>query len=103
MIEVKAYPAVRRAEWSGKGESDMGRVKSFWPLFQHIRKSKIAMTSPVEMEYRRAGDGKVKVVDVPAGDPRSLIYNGPSAPCEQLWSEVQVPVRRKPKGGADKL
>lgn len=170
MIELKTYPAVRRAECSGKGASDMGMVKSFFPLFNHIKKREIAMTSPVEMEYRRDGDGKplaalpvadcdwtvsflyrkpdlgtvgndgqVKVVDTPeivvvsigmkeafgsagvkeglealqqwfdgqdawepAGDPRSLIYNGPGAPFAHPWSEVQVPVRRKPQGGAAK-
>lgn len=170
MIELKTYPAVRRAECSGKGASDMGLVKSFFPLFNHIKKRQIAMTSPVEMEYRRDGDGKplpalpvadcdwtvsflyrkpdlgqpgndgqVKVIDAPAvtvvsigmksgggsavvqeglealqqwfegqdawepaGDPRSLIYNGPGAPFAHAWSEVQVPVRRKPQGGAAK-
>ena len=30
MIELKTYPAVRRAERSGKGASDMGMVKSFF-------------------------------------------------------------------------
>lgn len=170
MIELKTYPAVRRAECSGKGASDMGMVKSFFPLFNHIKKREIAMTSPVEMEYRRGGDGKplaevpladgewtvsflyrkadmgqagndgqVKVVDTPelvvvsigmkggggsgvvkegletlqrwfdgqetwepAGDPRSLIYNGPAAQFEHPWSEVQVPVRRKARDGAAK-
>lgn len=170
MIELKTYPAVRRAECSGKGASDMGMVKSFFPLFNHIKKREIAMTSPVEMAYRRGDDGKplaalpvadcdwtvsflyrkpeqgqlgndgqVKVVDTPetvvvsigmkgsigsgvvqsgletlqqwfdgqdawepAGDPRSLMYNGPRAPFAQPWMEVQVPVRRKPQGGAAK-
>jgi hypothetical protein len=168
MIELKTYPAVRRAECSGKGASDMGMVRSFFPLFNHIKKSKIEMTSPVEMEYRRGGDdkplvevpladgdwtvsflyrkpdlgqagndGQVKVVDAPemvvvsigmkggygsgvvqpglealqkwfagqdawepTGDPRSLMYNGPGAPFAHQWMEVQVPVRRKPQGGA---
>jgi len=168
MIELKTYPAVRRAECSGKGASDMGMVRSFFPLFNHIKKRKIEMTSPVEMEYRRGdgdkplaevpladgdwtvsflyrkpdmgqagNDGQVKVVDAPemvvvsigmkggygsgvvqpglealqkwfagqdawepAGDPRSLMYNGPGAPFAHQWMEVQVPVRRKPQGGA---
>jgi hypothetical protein len=30
------------------------------------------------------------------------MYNGPLAPFEQLWLEVQVPVRRKAQGGAAK-
>ncbi len=170
MIELKTYPAVRRAELSGKGASDMGMIKSFFPLFNHIKKQEIEMTSPVEMEYRRGGDdkpltkvpltdgdwtvsflyrksdmgqagkdGQVKVVDVPeivvvsigmkgaygsgvvqqglealqqwfagqdawepTGDPRSLMYNGPGAPFEHQWMEVQVPVRQKAQAGAAK-
>jgi hypothetical protein len=163
MIELKTYPVVRRAERSSKGSSDTGMVTSFFPLFNHIKKRQIAMTSPVEMDYRSCGDdkplaaqpvedcewtvsflyrtpdlgpagadGNVTVVDVPevvvvsigmndgygsatveqglkslqtwfdgqdtwepAGDPRTLMYNGPGAPFRQPWSEVQVPVRRK--------
>jgi hypothetical protein len=59
MIELKTYPAVRRAEFSGTGASDMGMIKSFFPLFHHIKKQEIEMTSPVEMEYRRGGDDKL--------------------------------------------
>jgi hypothetical protein len=51
-IELKRYPAVRRAEISGEGSGDRGQDRGFWPLFQHIKKREIAMTSPVEMELR---------------------------------------------------
>lgn len=51
-IELKKYPAVRRAEVSGSRNSDIGMNGAFWPLFQHIKKRDIAMTSPVEMDYR---------------------------------------------------
>ncbi len=89
-IDLKTYPSVRRAEFTGSGNSDLGMNFGFWPLFQHIKKREIAMTSPVEMEYtgwegdsssvagawtmsflyRTADlgptgeDGKIKVVDV---------------------------------------
>lgn len=55
-IDLKRYPSVRRAEVSGdvKGLSS-GGSEGFWPLFRHIQRRDIAMTSPVEMEYRKVG------------------------------------------------
>ncbi|QDU56267.1 heme-binding protein [Aeoliella mucimassa] len=32
----------------------------------------------------------------PAGDPRVLGYNGPDVPAAERWSEVQLPVTKKP-------
>jgi hypothetical protein len=56
MIELKTYPVVRRAEYSAKGSSNFGMNVGFWPLFNHIKNREIEMTSPVEMDYRPAGD-----------------------------------------------
>lgn len=54
-IELKRYPSVRRAEMrmepSQGVSSQSGRSLAFWPLFQHIQKHEIEMTSPVEMDY----------------------------------------------------
>jgi len=50
-IELKAYPTVRRAQVAGEQNPDLGQNSSFWPLFEHIKKHDIAMTSPVEMDY----------------------------------------------------
>lgn len=52
VIEIKAYPSVRRAEVSGTGNPDMGMNIAFWPLFRHIDRNAIAMTAPVEIDYR---------------------------------------------------
>lgn len=66
-IELKRYPTVRRAEMrmdAAKNiSSQSGRNLAFWPLFNHIQKREIAMTSPVEMNYpqmniQTAGEGK---------------------------------------------
>ena len=80
-IEVKQYPAYRKASASGMAE--------FWTLFQHIKQNNVTMTAPVEMDYGdpRAAkskersmsflyerpdqgatgrQGSVEVVDVPA-------------------------------------
>lgn len=50
-IEIKQYPPVRRAEVTMKATPGRGRNVAFWPLFQHISKRGIAMTSPVEMDF----------------------------------------------------
>jgi len=50
-IDLKRYPAVRRAELSRDGSVDRGMNGAFWPLFNHIKDRDIAMTSPVEMDY----------------------------------------------------
>lgn len=50
-IEIKSYPLVRRAVVSGTGGADSGMNRAFWPLFNHIKKHDIAMTSPVEVDY----------------------------------------------------
>ncbi len=42
-IEVKHYPAYRKATASGMAE--------FWTLFKHIKQNHVAMTAPVEMDY----------------------------------------------------
>lgn len=58
-IEIKTYPSVRRAEVTASGNSNLGSNLAFWPLFNHIKDRGIAMTSPVEMDYRdmTADDG----------------------------------------------
>jgi len=50
-IELKRYPLVRRAEISGTMTPDWGMNFAFFPLFNHIKRRDIAMTSPVELNY----------------------------------------------------
>ncbi len=57
-IDIKHYPPVRRAEVSGRVNPNLGMNLGFWPLFQHIQRREIAMTSPVEMDYH-GWDGDV--------------------------------------------
>ncbi len=54
-IDLKTYPSVRLAEVGGSGNPDRGMNRTFWPLFNHIKKHDIAMTSPVEMRYAGMG------------------------------------------------
>lgn len=63
-LEIKRYPKARRAEFRASMWPDMGRNVAFWPLFNHIKDRKIAMTSPVEMDYSgMKEDGRVKSDD----------------------------------------
>ena len=50
-IEVKAYPAYRSAVARGKESSLGADIVLFYPLFNHISKSDIAMTTPVVSNY----------------------------------------------------
>ncbi|MDY0169051.1 MAG: heme-binding protein [Thermoguttaceae bacterium] len=92
-IEVKQYPAYRRATAAGMGE--------FWRLFRHIKQNSVSMTAPVEMEYGNARDaagkrsmsflyerpdqgstgrqGSVDVVDVPPATVVSIGCRGPQS------------------------
>jgi SOUL heme-binding protein len=54
-IELKRYPLVRRAEIGGTIAPDWGMNFAFFPLFNHINRREIAMTSPVEMNYDGLG------------------------------------------------
>jgi len=51
-IDLKRYPLVRRAEIGGTISPDWGMNFAFFPLFNHIKRRDIAMTSPVEMNYQ---------------------------------------------------
>ncbi len=50
-IDLKKYPAARRAQVTSSTDSNVGTNMAFWPLFQHIKKHDIEMTSPVEMDF----------------------------------------------------
>ena len=54
-VEIKTYPAVRRAQVSGDRGMNPSAGQGFFPLFNHIKANDIAMTAPVEMIY--AGEG----------------------------------------------
>ncbi len=80
-IEIKSYPSVRRAEFYRenlwfKGMWGVGRA--FKKLFDHIKSRNIAMTSPVEMNYRKMTD-RFGLLDSEKGDwTMSFLYRTPS-------------------------
>jgi hypothetical protein len=51
-IDLKTYPSLRRAEVTSQtSHANLGMNLAFFPLFNHIKRRDIAMTSPVEMDY----------------------------------------------------
>ena len=90
-MEIKSYPLVRRAEITSTGKTNAGANRSFWPLFQHIQKRGIAMTSPVEMDYTGMSDDKGNLSDERGSWTMSFLYRTPdmgeTGPAE---SNVQV-------------
>ncbi len=52
-IELREYPSYRMVRADMRG----GSMAAFWPLFQHIQRREIAMTTPVQMD-RPAEDGE---------------------------------------------
>lgn len=86
-IEIKTYPSVRLAEVERTTPVDRTMNGAFWPLFNHIKKHDIAMTSPVEMNYRGLdGPG-----DKPESWSMAFLYR--SASLNQPGREGEVRVR----------
>jgi hypothetical protein len=75
-IEVKQYPAYRKATASGMVE--------FWTLFNHIKENNIPMTAPVEMDY---GDPST---DRPAERSMSFLYEKPDVGSAGTKGRVEV-------------
>jgi hypothetical protein len=97
-VELRLYPAYRMVRTNMKG----GSLAAFWPLFRHIQSHEIAMTTPVQMDYRADGErlrqdsmaflygstnlgtpgkeGNVEVVDVPATTVLSIGSRGYDQP-----------------------
>jgi len=73
-IELKRYPLVRRAEIGGTMTPDWGMNFAFFPLFNHIKRREIAMTSPVEMNYDGLGTASA---EKPSSWTMSFVYRTP--------------------------
>lgn len=79
-IEIKHYPSVRRAEVTLKAAPGVGSNVGFWPLFRHISRRDIAMTSPVEMDMNRAMTGNDAGAERLEGDDQwtmAFLYRTP--------------------------
>ena len=87
VIEIKTYPSVRRAEVSGETGVARANRSGFMPLFRHIQRNDIAMTSPVEMDLPGwTSDGKA-----PDGWTMSFLYRTPEL--RETGAEGDVVIR----------
>jgi hypothetical protein len=75
-IEMKHYPAYRKASASGFAQ--------FLTLFQHIKKHKIEMSSPVEMDYGNPA------VEKSAEQSMSFLYGEPTLGSTGKQGAVEV-------------
>lgn len=96
VVEIKKYPEVRRATFEGQGEAPNGMKNStgaFWPLFGHIKSRGIAMTAPVEIEYKGLGANDNDGIN---GWNMSFLYrtkeNGPTESYANITVEDTKPV-----------
>lgn len=88
-LELKRYPAVRRAEVSGRGALERGMNGAFFPLFWHIKRAGIAMTAPVEVDLS-------ELSGAPEGWTMAFLYRTPElGPLGPAAGEVTV-VDREP-------
>lgn len=73
-IELKTYPSLRRAEVTTQvRNAGVGMNMAFFPLFNHIQRREIAMTSPVEMDYQGLTVGN----EPPTAMTMSFLYRSP--------------------------
>ena len=75
-IEVKQYPAYRKASASG--------VAEFWTLFRHIKQNNVKMTAPVEMDF---GDPLAKKS---SNRSMSFLYERPDQGASGKQGSVEV-------------
>ena len=79
----------------GSGTTSIGMGNGFWPLFNHIKKRDIAMTSPVEMDYRGMTTDDGKLSDDQGAWTMSFLYRetkqGPEGDAERGVKVVDNP------------
>jgi hypothetical protein len=64
-LELRHYPAYRLARTSLRG----GALAAFWPLFRHIQQREIAMTTPVQMDWREDAGSRAASMAFLYGSP----------------------------------
>ena len=75
LVEVKHYPAYRMARADGDGSS------GFWTLFRHIKKNRIAMSAPVQLDYAASAS---------AATTMAFLYGDPSEGSPGLQANVHL-------------
>lgn len=89
VVEIKQYPEVRRATFDGQGAGPDGMKNSqtaFFPLFAHIKTRGIAMTAPVEIDYK----GLEGADDKPDSYDMSFLYRSKSDGKTESYGQITV-------------
>ncbi|MCX5662873.1 MAG: heme-binding protein [Planctomycetota bacterium] len=94
-VVVKRYPAYRHARITrlARPEDAQGSQDSmFMGLFRHIKSNKIAMTSPVEMEYAEADAGATAAKDDrgPRLESMAFMYGDQAIGQPGVQGEIEV-------------
>lgn len=71
-VVIKDYPAYRMAAFLPAEGRERAQNQMFWPLFQHIKRNRIAMTAPVEMRYPAAV--ATRPADAASVQPESMAF-----------------------------
>lgn len=79
-LELRDYPAYTMVRTTAKG----GSTRAFWPLFQHIQKNDIAMTTPVQMDWQPGRDGERRPATM------AFLYGDPATRPAHLADGVEV-------------
>jgi len=95
-IDLKRYPSLRRAEYTGTITPGLGMNFGFFPLFNHIKRRDIAMTSPVEMDYR--GLMEPAADQPPAADPQLKPASTDKVPSDWTMSFLYRKQEQGPAG-----
>ncbi len=84
-IEVKSYPRYRGVTYTHTGDLSQATRQAFNPLFQHISRNQIAMTTPVEARYYEAVDHSPH-----SRSEVSFLYSSPEIIPENVQSDVKI-------------
>ncbi|MGB3535354.1 MAG: heme-binding protein [Microcoleaceae cyanobacterium] len=84
-IEIKSYPDYRAVTYTHKGDSSQATRQAFDPLFQHISRNQIAMTTPVEARYYDEVDNSNR-----NHSQVSFLYSSPEIVPQQVQSDVEI-------------
>jgi hypothetical protein len=79
-IEIKTYPTVRRAELDSSKlllKGVFGTSRGFWTLFNHIKSRNIAMTAPVEFNFRNEDASRSFLGEFTVDWTMSFLYRKP--------------------------
>lgn len=78
-LELRDYPRYRMVRTAMRG----GSMGAFWPLFRHIEKNGIAMTTPVQMDWSASGERQRPV-------QMAFLYGDPSITPSEVAKGVEM-------------